>query len=69
MRQFRELSAETKRKISTSMVNRPKSDQHKQNISKSMKEYWQTIPNKPTPTPTDNNSQNDGGANGTEKTN
>lgn len=47
MRQFRELSDETKRKISTSMVNRPKSDQHKQNISKSMKEYWQTIPNKP----------------------
>lgn len=60
MRQFRELSDETKRKISTSMVNRPKSDQHKANISKSMKEYWQTIPNKPTPT-TDNKSQNGGG--------
>lgn len=52
-RQFRELSDETKRRISTSMANRPKSDLHKANISKSLKAYWQTIPNKPT---TENNS-------------
>lgn len=49
-RQFRQLSNQTKQKISQSMVNRPKSDVHKANLSKSLKAYWEKIPNKPTPT-------------------
>lgn len=47
-RQFRELDNEVRRKISNSMVNRPKSDLHKQRISDGLKKYWSTIPNKPT---------------------
>lgn len=46
-RQFRELSDETKQKISNSSRNRPKSDQHKQHISQGMKDYWQNVPNRP----------------------
>jgi hypothetical protein len=46
-RQYRELSDETKQKISNSSRNRPKSDQHKQHISQGMKDYWQNIPNRP----------------------
>lgn len=48
-RQFRELSDETKEKISNSTRGRAKSAQHKQNISKGMIKYWETIPNKPQP--------------------
>ena len=46
-RQYRELSDETKQKISNSSRNRPKSDQHKQHISRGMKDYWQNGPNRP----------------------
>lgn len=46
-RQYRELSDETKQKISNSSRNRPKSDQHNQRISQEMKDYWQNIPNRP----------------------
>ena len=46
-RQYRELSDETKQKISNSSRNRPKSDQHKQHISQGMKNYWQNVPNRP----------------------
>lgn len=46
-RQYRELSDETKQKISNSSRNRPKSDQHKQHISQGMKDYWQNVPNRP----------------------
>ncbi len=46
-RQYRELSNETKQKISNSSRNRPKSDQHKQHISQGMKDYWQNVPNRP----------------------
>ena len=68
MRQFRQLDDQTKQKISRSMVNRPKSDIHKANISKGLKAYWDKIPNRPQPT--DNNGQNGGGANhGKKKTN
>ena len=49
-RQFRELSDETKQKISNSSRNRPKSDQHKQHISRGMKDYWQNVPNRPNDT-------------------
>lgn len=46
-RQYRELSDETKQKISNSSRNRPKSDQNKQHISQGMKDYWQNVPNRP----------------------
>jgi len=48
-RKFRELSDETKEKISTSTMGRPKTAQHRANISKGMQEYWKTIPNRPQP--------------------
>lgn len=47
-RQYRELSDETKAKISQSMKGRSKSFTHKEAISNSLKSYWKTIPNKPT---------------------
>ena len=43
---FRELDDQTKRNISKSMLNRPKSDLHKANISKGMKAYWEKIPSR-----------------------
>lgn len=46
-RQYRQLDDETKQKISNSSRNRPKSDQHKQHISRGMKDYWQNVPNRP----------------------
>lgn len=45
-RKYRELEERTKRKISQSLKNKPKSEEHKRAISESMKEYWKTIPNK-----------------------
>lgn len=48
-RQYRELSDETKTKISDATRGRSKSAQHKANISKGMQEYWNTIPNRPQP--------------------
>ena len=47
MRQFRQLSDETKKKISQSLRGKSKSLTHKDNISNSLKNYWQKIPNKP----------------------
>ena len=47
-RQFRELSDETKAKISQSMRNRSKSFSHREKISNGLKNYWKTIPNEPT---------------------
>ncbi|OUN77010.1 hypothetical protein B5G09_08605 [Alistipes sp. An54] len=44
---FRELSDETKAKISQSSKNRPKTDSHKTHISQSMMRYWQTVPHRP----------------------
>ena len=46
-RQYRQLSDETKEKISNSTRGRAKSSQHKQKISQGMIKYWETIPNKP----------------------
>lgn len=46
-RQYRQLSDETKNKISTSTQNKPKSEMHKRHIQQSMLRYWQTVPNKP----------------------
>ena len=46
-RQYRQLSDETKNKISTSAKNKPKSEIHKQHLSQAMLRYWQTVQNKP----------------------
>lgn len=45
-RQYRQLSDETKNKISTSTKNKPKSAAHKQHIQQSMLRYWSTVPSK-----------------------
>lgn len=47
-RQYRELSDETKAKISQSMRGKSKSFMYKEAISNGLKDYWKTIPNKPT---------------------
>ena len=46
-RQYRELSQETKDKISNAQKNKPKSTDHKLHISQAMTKYWQSVPNKP----------------------
>ena len=46
-RQYRQLSDETKQKISNSSCNRPKSEQHKQRVSQGMEKYWSNVPNRP----------------------
>ena len=46
-RQYRELSDETKEKISKSNRNKPKSEEHKLRISQGMEKYWQTVPHRP----------------------
>lgn len=46
-RQYREMSAETKAKISASLKGRSKSFSHVENIRQSLRNYWQQIPNKP----------------------
>ena len=46
-REFRELSDETKAKISQSMRGKSKSFTHRERISTSLKNYWKAIPNKP----------------------
>lgn len=47
-RRFRELSPETKAKISQAMRGKSKSFTHRENIRNGLKEYWKTVPNKPT---------------------
>ena len=46
-RKYREMDDKTKKKISASLTGRPKSDQHKQNISTGLKNMWKTIPHRP----------------------
>lgn len=46
-RQYRELSDETKEKISLSATGVRKNDLHKQHISQAMKDYWQGVPHRP----------------------
>jgi len=43
-RQYRECPDEVKKKISASLKNRPKSPNHKQNISNGLKDYWSNVP-------------------------
>lgn len=45
-RMYRELSDETKKKISLALRGRCKSTAHIQAISDAMKKYWETIPKK-----------------------
>lgn len=47
-RQYRQMSDETKQKISQSLKGRSKSFSHVQNIKNGLKNYWKNIPNKPT---------------------
>ena len=46
-RQYRQLSDETKNKISNSNRNKPKTGIQKQRIRQAMIQYWKTVPNKP----------------------
>ena len=46
-RQYRQLSDETKNKISTSTRNKPKSEMHKKLIQQSMLSYWRSVKDKP----------------------
>lgn len=46
-RQWRELSDETKERISQSTKNKPKSAVHKEHISQSLRDYWRGVPHKP----------------------
>jgi hypothetical protein len=46
-RQWRELSDETKERISQSSKNKPKSAAHKEHISQSLIDYWRGVPHKP----------------------
>ena len=46
-RQYRQMSDQTKQKISMAMKGRSKSFTHKENISQGMRDYWKQIPNKP----------------------
>ena len=57
-RQYRELDDETKRKIADSLRGRPKSDSHAQNISQGLKNYWETVPNRPAESGENNESTN-----------
>lgn len=45
-RQYRELSQETKDKISQSMRGRAKSYMHRQHLSTALTNYWEGVPSK-----------------------
>ena len=44
---YRELSDQTKEKISKSSTGKSKSESHRAHLSQAMKKYWAGIPNKP----------------------
>ena len=46
-RQYRQMSDETKQKISQSLKGRSKSMSHVENIKNGLKNYWKNIPNRP----------------------
>lgn len=52
-RQYRELSDETKQKISNSSKGKSKSFAHREHLSQSLQRYWETIPHKPQETTMD----------------
>ena len=47
-REFRNLRDDTKMRISQRLTGRSLSDTHKQAISDALKDYWATIPYRPT---------------------
>ncbi len=47
-RKYRQMDDATKQKISLRLKGRSKSSTTKDRISKSLKAYWQSVPNKPT---------------------
>lgn len=47
-RKYREMDDATKAKISQSLKGRSKSFSHIENIKQGLKNYWASIPNKPT---------------------
>lgn len=48
MRVYRQMDDATKLRISQRLRGRSMSETHKQAISDGMKDYWKTIPNRPT---------------------
>ena len=44
---YRELSDETRAKISKATTQKPKSASHKAHLSQSLKRYWRSVPHKP----------------------
>ncbi|MCR5064938.1 MAG: hypothetical protein K6A67_04135 [Bacteroidales bacterium] len=54
-RQFRDLRDDTKMRISQSLKGRSFSDSHKQAISDAMRQYWASIPYRPS----ENNESNE----------
>lgn len=57
-RQFRNLRDDTKMRISQSLKGRSFSDSHKQAISDAMRQYWATIPYRPSENNDSKNQQN-----------
>ena len=57
-REFRNLRNDTKMRISQSLKGRSFSDSHKQAISDAMRQYWATIPYRPSEN-YEGNNQND----------
>jgi hypothetical protein len=56
-REYRNLRDDTKMRISQRLTGRSLSDTHKQAISDAMKEYWATIPYRPTENNDTNNQR------------
>ena len=56
---YRNLKDDTKMRISNRLSGRSLTDSHKQAISDAMKEYWATIPYRPTENNGSTNSNND----------
>ena len=46
-RQYRQMDDTTKMKISQALRGRSKSSTHKENISAGLRQFWQSVPNKP----------------------
>ena len=51
--QYREISDETKQKISKASIGKKKSEWHKEHIRQAMLDYWRSVPHRP-----ENNSDN-----------
>ena len=60
-RQYRELSDETKNKISNATRGKSKTFTHRQNLSKALTAYWETVPNRPQPSSGETSTPNNGG--------